>query len=342
MPSRALLSGASAARQAGMVFASAPTMTPRMAGEEWDAIDAYDVQPLESLFERDADRLSAMTLELGGIYFDWSKTHLDGELLDRFVAVAEGEAVRGCSRCLVLGRDRQSDRRPSGRACRGARDGCRGCRRARRRSPNPHARSGRRDRGRGVRRRDGRPPHRHRRFGAWAGAAGRCARAPQLAAGRSLPVEHRRRSVRRCRADARSSDDAYRDRVEDVHDRRDPGQHERRAGLAAGGGVDDPYRPRHRRDCSTRGGARRGHRRDPHPPVQRRRGRPLLAVERRRPVRGAGARLERFRGIARGCGGDGPPLPLRRACRERAADRRLHRPALRSQVRLPDARGLRL
>ena len=43
-----------------------------MAGEEWNAIDAYDVHPLESLFERDADRLSAMTLELGGIYFDWS------------------------------------------------------------------------------------------------------------------------------------------------------------------------------------------------------------------------------------------------------------------------------
>ncbi len=36
-----------------------------MTGQEWDAVDAYDVQPLETLFERDSDRLSAMSLELG-------------------------------------------------------------------------------------------------------------------------------------------------------------------------------------------------------------------------------------------------------------------------------------
>ena len=56
-----------------------------MAGQEWDAVDAYDVQSLETLFERDSNRLSAMSLELGGLYFDWSKTHLDAELLGRFV-----------------------------------------------------------------------------------------------------------------------------------------------------------------------------------------------------------------------------------------------------------------
>jgi glucose-6-phosphate isomerase len=60
-----------------------------MAGQDWDAVDAYDVQPLEILFERDSERLSAMSLELGGIYFDWSKTHLDPDLLGRFVKVAE-------------------------------------------------------------------------------------------------------------------------------------------------------------------------------------------------------------------------------------------------------------
>ena len=78
-------------------------MTPRMAGEEWNAIDAYDVHPLESLFERDADRLSAMTLELGGIYFDWSKTHLDGELLERFVGVAEGKKFAASRDALFSG-----------------------------------------------------------------------------------------------------------------------------------------------------------------------------------------------------------------------------------------------
>ena len=62
-------------------------MTPRMT--DWDAIDSYDIQPLETLFERDGDRLSSMSLELGGIYFDWSKTHLDAGLLDRFIGIAE-------------------------------------------------------------------------------------------------------------------------------------------------------------------------------------------------------------------------------------------------------------
>ena len=78
-------------------------MTPRMAGEDWDAIDAYDVQPLEILFERDADRLSAMTLELGGLYFDWSKTHLDGELLERFVALAKGKKFAAARDALFAG-----------------------------------------------------------------------------------------------------------------------------------------------------------------------------------------------------------------------------------------------
>ena len=60
-----------------------------MAGQDWNAIDAYDVQSLEALFERDEGRLSAFSLELGGLYFDWSKTHLDAGLLERFVAIAE-------------------------------------------------------------------------------------------------------------------------------------------------------------------------------------------------------------------------------------------------------------
>ena len=60
-----------------------------MAGPDWSAIDAHEIQPLKTLFEREPDRLSAMTLELNGIYFDWSKTHLDRALIDAFVAIAE-------------------------------------------------------------------------------------------------------------------------------------------------------------------------------------------------------------------------------------------------------------
>lgn len=74
-----------------MVFVGSPTMTPAMAGQDWNAIDAYEVQSLEALFERDEGRLSAFSLELGGLYFDWSKTHLDAGLLERFVAIAESK-----------------------------------------------------------------------------------------------------------------------------------------------------------------------------------------------------------------------------------------------------------
>lgn len=44
---------------------------------------------LEELFESEPDRLSALSFEAAGLYFDWSKTHLDRELLRQFVARAE-------------------------------------------------------------------------------------------------------------------------------------------------------------------------------------------------------------------------------------------------------------
>ena len=70
---------------------------------DWDAIDSYDIQPLDKLFEREPDRLSAMTLELGGIYFDWSKTHLDAGLLKRFVAIAEARGFAPTRDSLFAG-----------------------------------------------------------------------------------------------------------------------------------------------------------------------------------------------------------------------------------------------
>jgi len=92
-------------RQAGMVFASRPTMTPPMAGEDWSAIDAHDVQTLETLFERDAERLSAFSMELGGLYFDWAKTHLDAALLDAFVAVTRSSQFAVTRDALFAGAD---------------------------------------------------------------------------------------------------------------------------------------------------------------------------------------------------------------------------------------------
>jgi glucose-6-phosphate isomerase len=43
------------------------------------------MQRLDELFSAEPDRLSRLSLELAGLYFDWSKTHLDRPLIERFL-----------------------------------------------------------------------------------------------------------------------------------------------------------------------------------------------------------------------------------------------------------------
>jgi glucose-6-phosphate isomerase len=43
---------------------------------------------LSELFESEPDRLSALSFEAAGLYFDWSKTHLDRDIIAQFVARA--------------------------------------------------------------------------------------------------------------------------------------------------------------------------------------------------------------------------------------------------------------
>jgi glucose-6-phosphate isomerase len=44
---------------------------------------------LDELFAAEPDRLSRLSYEVAGLYFDWSKTHLDQPIIDEFVARAE-------------------------------------------------------------------------------------------------------------------------------------------------------------------------------------------------------------------------------------------------------------
>ena len=62
----------------------------------WAAIDGHDVARLTDLFENDADRLNRLSFDVGGIHFDWSKTHLDADLIAKFeaLAVAKGFAAK--------------------------------------------------------------------------------------------------------------------------------------------------------------------------------------------------------------------------------------------------------
>jgi glucose-6-phosphate isomerase len=47
------------------------------------------VKRLDQLFAAERDRLSRLTFEVTGLYFDWSKTHLDQSIIEEFLARAE-------------------------------------------------------------------------------------------------------------------------------------------------------------------------------------------------------------------------------------------------------------
>ena len=59
-----------------------------MSEADWSAVDGLTTTPIASLFDGDPDRLSRLTLDVAGIHFDWSKTHLDSAALDAFQALA--------------------------------------------------------------------------------------------------------------------------------------------------------------------------------------------------------------------------------------------------------------
>lgn len=58
---------------------------------------------LDQLFEEEPDRLSRLSFELGGIYFDWSKTHLDQSVLGEFFDRAERMGFAAARDALFAG-----------------------------------------------------------------------------------------------------------------------------------------------------------------------------------------------------------------------------------------------
>ncbi|HET7708064.1 MAG TPA: glucose-6-phosphate isomerase [Sphingomicrobium sp.] len=74
-----------------------------MAGDPWQPIIEHPERRLDALFRDQPDRLSALTLDVAGLYFDWSKTHLDRDLMAHFVALAEARDVAGRRDALFAG-----------------------------------------------------------------------------------------------------------------------------------------------------------------------------------------------------------------------------------------------
>jgi len=72
-------------------------------GDPWAAIETHEVKSLAALFVAEPDRLSALSLDVAGVHFDWSKTHLDGELVGHFAALAEARDFAGAREALFSG-----------------------------------------------------------------------------------------------------------------------------------------------------------------------------------------------------------------------------------------------
>jgi glucose-6-phosphate isomerase len=74
-----------------------------MAAKQWTTIESHNVQPLDALFTAEPDRLSKLSFEVAGIYFDWSKTHLDSGLLKAFVGLSEAKGFAAAREALFSG-----------------------------------------------------------------------------------------------------------------------------------------------------------------------------------------------------------------------------------------------
>jgi len=64
-----------------------------MALDDWEAIEKHTALPLTELFAANANRVSDYSFGHSGIFFDFSKTHLDAELLAKFQELAKSRKL---------------------------------------------------------------------------------------------------------------------------------------------------------------------------------------------------------------------------------------------------------
>jgi glucose-6-phosphate isomerase len=72
-------------------------------GDPWRTIEQHQLQSLTGLFRAEPDRLSRLTLDVAGLHFDWSKTHLDTALIEAFTDLAETRDLAGAREDLFSG-----------------------------------------------------------------------------------------------------------------------------------------------------------------------------------------------------------------------------------------------
>ncbi|MBB6503477.1 glucose-6-phosphate isomerase [Sphingomonas endophytica] len=72
---------------------------------DWSKIEALPNERLETLFAIDADRLAKLSLDVAGIHFDWSKTHLTPEAVAAFEALAKETDLAGKREAMFAGQN---------------------------------------------------------------------------------------------------------------------------------------------------------------------------------------------------------------------------------------------
>ncbi|MFC3580006.1 glucose-6-phosphate isomerase [Sphingomonas hylomeconis] len=74
-----------------------------MPTADWSAIEALPARPLTDLFAGDSGRLEAFSLDVAGLHFDWSKTHLTREAVAAFEALAKAQGLSAKREALFGG-----------------------------------------------------------------------------------------------------------------------------------------------------------------------------------------------------------------------------------------------
>ncbi|MGE7207358.1 glucose-6-phosphate isomerase [Sphingomonas sp. NPDC019816] len=60
---------------------------------DWSTIESLPQTPLLDLFANDPDRLASLSLDVAGIHFDWSKTHLTRDAVAAFAELAKAKGL---------------------------------------------------------------------------------------------------------------------------------------------------------------------------------------------------------------------------------------------------------
>ena len=67
------------------------------------AMDQQSIKRLDELFAAEPDRLSRLSFDVAGFYFDWSKTHLDRAIIEQSLARAEEMGFAAARDALFAG-----------------------------------------------------------------------------------------------------------------------------------------------------------------------------------------------------------------------------------------------